>query len=298
MKPAKQLTGPIASGLSTAFAGKAPTDVVKGFARHLFANARLGGPAFDPRGYALYLGLPIARADINSDGLLADWPGRSCKILLRNCEDTEQSQSARNRENFTIAHEIGHFLIREQLDGFVPRSLFSQEHRDEEQLCNIFAAELLMPSLFFRQDCEKTEGRPRAILRLSETYQVSLEALLYKLIRAIGRHLFAAIWELCGTSYDVLWAAPEQFERVILCHTGNTTVERAFEAEGEVEGRDALVLDGRRMRWSCVSIRLSGRRILTIGTRPNRLFTGPRALVAVAQPPQEPIQLSLPLRGK
>jgi hypothetical protein len=289
-----KLSGPIASGLMNAFSGKTPHAIVKGFALHLHANAQVHGPAFDPRAYAAHLDLPIKRAKLNADGLLAGWPGPSCAIILRENENAEWTQAAKCRENFTIAHEIGHYLIRENLEGFVPRSLFLEEHRDEELLCNAFAEELLMPSFCFGKDCEETKGSPSAMVRLAARYQVSLEALLYKIAFMVKRPFFAAVWKFTGSDYSVQWATPEKFDQLILCNTGRTTVERAYKATDEVEGRDEVVLDGKRMRWPCASLRLSGPRVLTIAMRSSRPPADRHATERPRVSLSEPVQLSLP----
>ena len=52
---------------------------------------------------------------------------------------------ARSRANFTIAHELGHAALYE-----IEPSL-SQDSRDIERMCNLFAAELLLPAASMRR---------------------------------------------------------------------------------------------------------------------------------------------------
>jgi len=66
------------------------------------------------------------------------------------------------RQNFTIAHELGHFLLHDQeqlhLDhGFKVRlrsDVSSQGTDEAEQEANFFAASLLMPREFIKRDLE------------------------------------------------------------------------------------------------------------------------------------------------
>lgn len=79
-----------------------------------------------------------------------------------------------HRRRFTIAHEIGHFLLghlcRQGDSGFA-------SHAPEEQEANMFAAELLMPYEFLKKDFFAMRSLPL----LSEQYRVSEEALGWKI---------------------------------------------------------------------------------------------------------------------
>jgi hypothetical protein len=298
VKSRRFIKGPIEDALVSAFAGKNPESVVRGFALHLHTSATVGtsGPPYDPAAYAAWLGLPIEWREMAADGMLADWPGRSCRIVLRE-RQRDGDWAQRQRENFTIAHEIGHFMIREELQWFVPRALFERTNVDEERLCNRFAEELLMPSYRVVDDLSRCEGRPAALMALAATYNVSLKVMLCRMSRALREEIFAAIWRKTGSRYQLSWATPHRFGQLVLCDTGRTTVERAFTSDGEVEGRDNVILNGTRMRWPCMSVRLSGRQVLTIGTRSRQASPWRQSIQQdYAKPqPEGPVQLSLPL---
>jgi hypothetical protein len=298
VKSRKFIEGPIADALVDAFAGKSPESVVRGFALHLHTSAPAGkgGPPYDPAAYATWLGLPVERRDMAADGMLADWPGRSCRIILRERPRDADSALSR-RENFTVAHEIGHYMIRDELHWFVPRALFQRTNADEERLCNCFAEELLMPSYRIVDDLSRCNGSPAALMALARTYGVSLKAMLYRMSRALREEVFAAIWHKSDTGYRPSWATPLKFGHLVLCDTGSTTVERAFTADGEVEGTDNVILNGNRMKWPCMSVRLSGRQVLTIGTRSRRASPWRKRIQRdYPKPrPEGPVQLFLPL---
>ena len=101
-----------------------------------------------------------------------------------------------NRLRFTIAHELGHFLLHEgevvHLDE--TPTAFSVNLRsgasasgldDNEKEANLFAAELLMPAKFLQ---EELEGKRLDLLddgdflaKLSKKYKVSVQAITFRL---------------------------------------------------------------------------------------------------------------------
>jgi Zn-dependent peptidase ImmA (M78 family) len=102
-----------------------------------------------------------------------------------------------NRQRFTIAHEIGHFLLHrgEMIHIDSDRKAFEINLRDEqastglspnEKEANLFAAELLMPRSLLTQDVRKI-GRidllynEDIIRELAKKYKVSVAALTFRL---------------------------------------------------------------------------------------------------------------------
>jgi Zn-dependent peptidase ImmA (M78 family) len=102
-----------------------------------------------------------------------------------------------NRQRFTIAHELGHYLLHEgeavHLDQ--SRSGFTMNFRDQESAtgeddaereANLFAAELLMPAGFLQKD---VQGKDLDLLdvddqflgELAKRYKVSVQALTFRL---------------------------------------------------------------------------------------------------------------------
>lgn len=103
-----------------------------------------------------------------------------------------------NRQKFTIAHEIGHFLLHEWEGVHVDGSDrgFQVKHRDEkssagtdieEQEANFFAAALLMPAKFLKHDLSKIkkldllDDNNLALTELAKRYEVSIQALTFRL---------------------------------------------------------------------------------------------------------------------
>lgn len=98
-----------------------------------------------------------------------------------------------NRQKFTIAHELGHFLLHDYENIHVDRG-FSVKLRsrkssegtdDEEKEANLFAAELLMPKHFVEADLDEIEDvdlvNEDVIAELAKKYGVSTQAMTFRL---------------------------------------------------------------------------------------------------------------------
>jgi Zn-dependent peptidase ImmA (M78 family) len=101
-----------------------------------------------------------------------------------------------NRLRFTIAHELGHCLLHagEVIHLDEEPASFTVDFRngksakgedDNEKEANLFAAELLMPAKFLRQELEGKHfdllGDNRILETLAKKYKVSLQALMFRL---------------------------------------------------------------------------------------------------------------------
>lgn len=98
-----------------------------------------------------------------------------------------------NRQHFTAAHELGHFLLHDFDDVHVDRKFkvwlrseaSSQGTDIEEKEANLFAAELLMPARFLSKEIEQIGSvdvlDDTSIRDLAEKYDVSLQAMTFRL---------------------------------------------------------------------------------------------------------------------
>jgi Zn-dependent peptidase ImmA (M78 family) len=93
------------------------------------------------------------------------------------------------RQHFTIAHELGHLMLHETDQLHVDhkfRNEFSSDGSDPEEIeANLFAAALLMPAQFLREDIQKTEidlADEDVIYKLAKQYGVSTQALTIRLV--------------------------------------------------------------------------------------------------------------------
>lgn len=107
-----------------------------------------------------------------------------------------------NRQRFTIAHELGHFLLHVRSGVHVDsttngplvllRSEVSSEGKDPEEVeANAFASELLMPAPLFERDLEvyapldlmDDHALDDAFSKLASLYQVSKQAVTFRVAR-------------------------------------------------------------------------------------------------------------------
>jgi len=109
------------------------------------------------------------------------------------------SSHAITRQRFTIAHELGHFVLGHDGEVFVDKTLRNQAmviRRDDksslgidedEVQANRFAAELLMPKELIAEQVGKTLGKKSKLTSdglvqvLAQTFQVSPQAMEYRL---------------------------------------------------------------------------------------------------------------------
>ena len=96
----------------------------------------------------------------------------------------------RNRQRFTLAHEIGHLLLHTKGDRvFVDRRFFRNQWSSKGELreeieANAFAASLLMPRSLIEQYLE-TEGgiTDTDVFRLATRFEVSEQAMTLRLVK-------------------------------------------------------------------------------------------------------------------
>lgn len=130
-------------------------------------------------------------------------------------------------QNFSIAHEIGHTFFYDTSLAIPSRPYNDVGSLPEERLCDIFAAELLMPEEKFKDDAKrvlnKYEYPITGIIELSNLYKVSLRALVIRLfeLKALDRSRHAIImwnWSLnpnkpreSKRKLRVEWSEPSTF---------------------------------------------------------------------------------------
>ena len=160
----------------------------------LLAENKVKGPKVDPEKIAIRYGIVVRKEPIdgNVSGFLVRHPKKSGTIIGIN------SSQPRNRQRFTLAHELGHYFLHSG-QGYeevhVDPLKFLVRWRDadsskgvdlEEIEANVFAAELLMPLQFLVRDIKRRGGfdlsnDDAAALDLARTYGVSSQAMSFRL---------------------------------------------------------------------------------------------------------------------
>ncbi len=98
------------------------------------------------------------------------------------------------RQRFTIAHELGHYEMHKQDNGFFIDKEFQVLYRDEnsstgelkkEQEANAFAAALLMPEKFVLKEIKNHSldlSDENSMKELAKRFNVSVPALTYRIV--------------------------------------------------------------------------------------------------------------------
>lgn len=84
---------------------------------------------------------------------------------------------AQVRQRFTIAHELGHYLMAHDDTKFIDDTFDKPNQKEQE--ANKFAAELLMPYDFLKKDLEKGNIK---IKELAQKYLVSEQSMSIRLL--------------------------------------------------------------------------------------------------------------------
>lgn len=132
----------------------------------------------DPVVIAKQLGLRVITGPLPEDisGVLVKRSGQDPAIILN-------ERDSRNRQRFTCAHEIGHYIYRLETDGdhyeYIDRrdTLSARGVNEEEIFANRFAAALLMPEDEVRVLAEG--GEPRYLMAIY--FGVSDDAMRFRL---------------------------------------------------------------------------------------------------------------------
>jgi len=89
-------------------------------------------------------------------------------------------KNSKNRQRFTIAHELGHFILGHRIEDTLKEELLNRPI-DHEREADGFAAELLMPKDFLKKDFEE-KNIELTIASLAKKYEVSEQAMSIRLL--------------------------------------------------------------------------------------------------------------------
>ena len=153
------------------------------------------GPPFDVKQLASALGHHIVwqKPMASEDAELHPIPGRPGEYKIY-CNP----ESSESRQNFNIAHELGHTIIPpinfQRRSRHVPDD---PEHQVLERLCNLAASELLLPYAPFVADLQRTGGpRLESLDELSSLYRASPEAVARRMVSVSQEPLALAFFSM------------------------------------------------------------------------------------------------------
>jgi hypothetical protein len=163
------------------------------FAKALLAELKFSGPA-NARTIATQLQLDVKELDVKGfDGALVRAKGTPFGAII-----VRDSISESGRKNFTVAHEIGHFVLPGHEDADLvctstDVSTWSPSGKEFEREANEFAAELLMPESVVRQIMEKSEPSLGLIEKIASSCEASMSAAAWRFCHLTG-HRCAIVW--------------------------------------------------------------------------------------------------------
>jgi hypothetical protein len=170
--------------------GADPVDVIVAKARSLTFEAfesGWSGPPYDPFALAELMKIEVLPSEDVADARTVPAVGGKLRIEFN-------PNRSPGRINYSIAHELGHALFPDCAEGVRNRTKHTGATRDEwqlEMLCNIAAAEILMPVGSLRsEDLEPSVDR---LLQMRKDYAVSSEAILLRIIRLTTKPCLAIL---------------------------------------------------------------------------------------------------------
>lgn len=158
--------------------------IIRERARELVAGAKsLGwsGPPFDPRLLASLRGIRLSPDHLapGHDAFIVPREGQQLEIIFDTARPT-------TRQNFSICHEVCHTLFPDGYEmirhRYERRDRFDPD-REIEQLCDIGAAEILLPEMDFREDLDRIGFGLAAVGPLRERYEASREAVIRRMVQ-------------------------------------------------------------------------------------------------------------------
>jgi hypothetical protein len=256
-----------ANGVSAALKsiyGQPPEVVVRSLVRQLYLRVLPPGPPFDPYHYAKALGLDVQARSIEAEGVFFE---AASEIVMSR---SRRGGTHQRRSRFTLAHEVGHALIR---DAAAPKLAPGiGESDEEERLADIAASELVMPHYVFAREFEQAGAHPLSLLELSRRYDVSLQALAVRAV-SFGRGAIAiGLFSTSSNSLlDCRWASPAPYRKSVFCYTDKDPIGRALRIGKPASGVIDVILNSERRRLRVAAIPMSGERVLaTLVCRSNR----------------------------
>jgi Zn-dependent peptidase ImmA (M78 family) len=160
-----------------------PEEVIRRRCRELVAAAKesgWNGPPYDPEILAGFCDIEVEAvdADIHADARI--FPYHDGRLLIQYTRNVSAE-----RQRFSICHELTHTRFPdcyEEVRYRQNKGKFDSRHQALEKLCNIGAAELLIPHEDFVARLNGRQPSLELANELRKTFGCSMEAMLYRLV--------------------------------------------------------------------------------------------------------------------
>lgn len=183
-KPADSNRHPSVLALLEKFPGERPKQIIRRLAQERLADAckkRWIGPPFCPKILSSLYGIRCREVDhdIGGEGRILPDPRRPDRPMIE-----YRSGRMTERQRFTIFHEFAHTLFPDYcvFKTYHHKTLSEKDPEKEfENLCDVAAAELMMPEDVFRADLVKGKISGAGVLTLGTRFVASIEATLHRI---------------------------------------------------------------------------------------------------------------------
>lgn len=175
--------------------------------------------------------------------------------LMARLDDTQEWRIGINtdisyhpRQNFTLAHEIGHFIGHRYKQNVFKCSIenlndFQNEGLEKE--ANEFAAHLLMPPDFVRKFDKERVFSHEAVSDLASTLKVSRAAAAYRWIELSGRRIGFAISR--DGFFNTGRASDAAYKEGVFFRQGDEVPSQSLITQGRVTGEEHRSIQGARV---------------------------------------------------
>lgn len=163
------------------------------------------GPPFEPLDLAVHLGIDVVPKEDVRDA-------RTVPVGRQRVKIEYNPNRPLHRVRYSLAHEIGHTLFPDCSEVVRNRALYHEAAGDSwqlEALCNIAAAEILMPAASLA-DVEVTDATVDELMEVRTKFGVSAEALLIRLTELTDTecYMFCASSRSVGGRYRIDYGIP------------------------------------------------------------------------------------------
>ncbi len=200
MSAAQVLTGSIAANtvhtwLRAAHQGDAPQTIDLNIVRQMLPGTPFGKDVREIKA-------PMAHGISSCEGMLVRNPKDAAEWAI-----FYNGNSSPERQRFTIAHELGHFILhRSQRPNFNcdKESVYSGADtiRDIERQADDFASNLLMPGDLLRQGIANRRIDLHVLGAIAQRFQVSFEALCIRFIKFTPQRAILMHWDNGFLKYE------------------------------------------------------------------------------------------------
>lgn len=215
--------------------------------------------------------LPQVMAQVQGVRVAPTLLGPSLSALLIPIEEggfiaRVNSAHTRERQNFSLAHEIGHtFLMEPDASQVVDRLIgivgIEEYTKFEETLCHLAASELLMPYYVFRQCASQYDFSVDAVGPLSDIFATSATATAVSIGQVSPRPCHVILWKHSVQSTPerptlrVSWATSSKtrvsegrssFIALSMLTDKTSSIFEAYTSEGPIHSYEYLPLKGFR----------------------------------------------------